>query len=307
MHTPACPRTWASKSTTLRSLRRSSRLLCLQESLFAGLCTPSSQLVWANPIQGCTFHKHPRPCRILSSRQRRSSLRSLNVLSKMHTISRQTHSPSTCRTSSASSKWTSQVVHFPTLPAFQRLRSRLRRHSRRPTPPPSTGFGAGVGGGDFQSLFDSLQFPTASFDVPIVPQSSESPQSFNRDSSAASHVSYGYDGSPVNFVPSPHGSSSPPESPDDISGSFGMNPDGEWKNRGVADRVSSHKASEQRSREKLKQSIQELVLSIPTLSSMKNPSKATIIKKATDFVNHAKKTNSALLSENQRARQIVQD
>lgn len=61
-----------------------------------------------------------------------------------------------------------------------------------------------------------------------------------------------------------------------------------------------------KSREKLKQSISELVISVPALAGMKSASKATIIKKATEFVNYAKKANQVLLQENQQARNAIQ-
>ncbi|KNC87396.1 hypothetical protein, variant [Sphaeroforma arctica JP610] len=65
-------------------------------------------------------------------------------------------------------------------------------------------------------------------------------------------------------------------------------------------RTESHKASEQRSRTRLKDSINELATTVPTLVNVKNPSKAHIIKKATEFVHDTQKTNVELRLEHEK-------
>lgn len=74
---------------------------------------------------------------------------------------------------------------------------------------------------------------------------------------------------------------------------------------GAIVKAHSHKASEQRSRDRLRNSIQELVVTVPSLANVKNPSKATIIHKAAEYVEYAKQTNQALMEENKRAQMMI--
>eukprot|EP01134_Creolimax_fragrantissima_P002580 CFRG2580T1 len=69
------------------------------------------------------------------------------------------------------------------------------------------------------------------------------------------------------------------------------------------DRTESHKASEQRSRTRLKDSINELATTVPALQNVKNPSKAHIIKKATEFVQNTQNTNKQLREEHKNLKQ----
>eukprot|EP00123_Amoebidium_parasiticum_P017942 comp24041_c1_seq2/m.43078 comp24041_c1_seq2/g.43078 ORF comp24041_c1_seq2/g.43078 comp24041_c1_seq2/m.43078 type:complete len:436 (-) comp24041_c1_seq2:42-1349(-) len=71
----------------------------------------------------------------------------------------------------------------------------------------------------------------------------------------------------------------------------------------LAEKAESHKASEQRSRDKLKTSIRELVMTVPSLATMKKPSKAVVIKKATEYVNHQKRVAQGLKAENDMYKQ----
>lgn len=56
---------------------------------------------------------------------------------------------------------------------------------------------------------------------------------------------------------------------------------------------------------RLKDSIRELVMSVPTLRNEKNPSKAVIIKKASDYVQASKRNNERLARENTEFREQV--
>eukprot|EP01135_Chromosphaera_perkinsii_P001116 Nk52_evm66s158 gene=Nk52_evmTU66s158 len=69
---------------------------------------------------------------------------------------------------------------------------------------------------------------------------------------------------------------------------------------GTSKPLHGHKAAEQRSRNKLKNCVHELLISVPSLQGVKNPTKATILKKSAEYVNYAKKTNKDLKDENQK-------
>eukprot|EP01135_Chromosphaera_perkinsii_P010995 Nk52_evm29s2309 gene=Nk52_evmTU29s2309 len=82
---------------------------------------------------------------------------------------------------------------------------------------------------------------------------------------------------------------------------------GTQRRTSLVNRAESHKASEQRSRQKLKECIEELVLSVPTLKEHKAPTKATIIKKATEYVQHSSKQNEKLKQENEALQKEIAD
>lgn len=59
------------------------------------------------------------------------------------------------------------------------------------------------------------------------------------------------------------------------------------------------------SRHRLKESIAELVVSVPTLRNEKNPTRAVIIKKANEFVQASKRANDRLTEENTAYREQI--
>eukprot|EP00124_Ichthyophonus_hoferi_P000316 Ihof_evm12s11 gene=Ihof_evmTU12s11 len=69
-------------------------------------------------------------------------------------------------------------------------------------------------------------------------------------------------------------------------------------------RVISHKASEQRSRAKLKGCLSELCLTVPGLRQVKKPTKATVLKKATEYM---QETNSKYKEAKQAAEALAKD
>eukprot|EP00123_Amoebidium_parasiticum_P014322 comp22442_c0_seq1/m.33704 comp22442_c0_seq1/g.33704 ORF comp22442_c0_seq1/g.33704 comp22442_c0_seq1/m.33704 type:complete len:601 (-) comp22442_c0_seq1:62-1864(-) len=66
----------------------------------------------------------------------------------------------------------------------------------------------------------------------------------------------------------------------------------------AAKKIHLHRASEQRCRHRLNVSIKELVLTVPALSEIKNPTKATIIQKTSEFVKTTKNAVGELSKEN---------
>eukprot|EP00128_Syssomonas_multiformis_P015522 Colp12_sorted_trinity150504_noHs@15772 len=146
----------------------------------------------------------------------------------------------------------------------------------------------------FNSIFDNMHFP--SIDLPHN-EIKNVREVYGSETSAQSQASS------VSNKRKASGGSPPMDNFETDSSNEGDSPASRGTDK--KNRAASHKASEQRSRMKLKESIQELVLSVPTLWGAKNPTKATIIKKATDYVNYSKKTNSTLQKENEQIKREI--
>eukprot|EP01135_Chromosphaera_perkinsii_P004441 Nk52_evm19s281 gene=Nk52_evmTU19s281 len=90
-------------------------------------------------------------------------------------------------------------------------------------------------------------------------------------------------------------------SADSISSSFSDQEKASTPSSKPSRRLTGHKAAEQRSRDKLRNCIDELRVSIPSMSSEKTRlSKSKIIKKATEYIECAKKCVNFLKTENMR-------
>ncbi|XP_004342730.2 hypothetical protein CAOG_08129 [Capsaspora owczarzaki ATCC 30864] len=97
-------------------------------------------------------------------------------------------------------------------------------------------------------------------------------------------------------------------SSDEESGAFSMGSGaGAARGKKVKERGMSHKQAEQRARDRLRTSMQELVLSLPAPENVKNASRATVLKKAAEFLAFTRRRNDTLKAENDRAKREIME